>query len=49
MSFIYTWKFSSFVVFPCVNQNLKVDDLNLPEIGPKFEHHEMFPARTNTG
>ncbi|KAL0866494.1 hypothetical protein Bca101_045612 [Brassica carinata] len=28
--------------------NLKVDDLNLPEIGPKFEHHEMFPARTNT-
>ncbi|KAG2240989.1 hypothetical protein Bca52824_096908 [Brassica carinata] len=20
----------------------------LPEIGPKFEHHEMFPARTNT-
>ena len=31
------------------NQNLKVDDLNLPEIGPKFEHHEMFPARTNTG
>ena len=31
------------------NQNLKVDDLNLQEIGPKFEHHEMFPARTNTG
>ncbi|CAH8353107.1 unnamed protein product [Eruca vesicaria subsp. sativa] len=30
------------------NQKLKVDDLNLPEIGPKFEHHEMFPARTNT-
>ncbi|KAJ4885252.1 hypothetical protein Rs2_35345 [Raphanus sativus] len=28
--------------------NLKVDELNLPEIGPKFEHHEMFPARTNT-
>ncbi|CAG7902718.1 unnamed protein product [Brassica rapa] len=28
--------------------NLKVDDLNLQEIGPKFEHHEMFPARTNT-
>ncbi|XP_018492225.1 diaminopimelate epimerase, chloroplastic isoform X1 [Raphanus sativus] len=30
------------------NQKLKVDDLNLSEIGPKFEHHEMFPARTNT-
>ncbi|VVB02498.1 unnamed protein product [Arabis nemorensis] len=29
-------------------QNLRVDDLNLQEIGPKFEHHEMFPARTNT-
>ncbi|XP_010515856.1 PREDICTED: diaminopimelate epimerase, chloroplastic [Camelina sativa] len=28
--------------------SLKVDELNLPEIGPKFEHHEMFPARTNT-
>ncbi|KAJ1265912.1 hypothetical protein BS78_08G109800 [Paspalum vaginatum] len=27
---------------------LKVDDLKLSEIGPKFEHHEMFPARTNT-
>ncbi|KAL6622450.1 hypothetical protein ACP70R_032329 [Stipagrostis hirtigluma subsp. patula] len=27
---------------------LQVDDLKLNEIGPKFEHHEMFPARTNT-
>ncbi|TVU49688.1 hypothetical protein EJB05_01014, partial [Eragrostis curvula] len=27
---------------------LQVDDLKLSEIGPKFEHHEMFPARTNT-
>ncbi|KAF8397541.1 hypothetical protein HHK36_016459 [Tetracentron sinense] len=27
---------------------LQVDDLNLSEIGPKFEHHDMFPARTNT-
>ncbi|KAJ8636892.1 hypothetical protein MRB53_011159 [Persea americana] len=27
---------------------LQVDDLNLAEIGPKFEHHVMFPARTNT-
>ncbi|KAE9447850.1 hypothetical protein C3L33_20260, partial [Rhododendron williamsianum] len=26
----------------------EVDELNLPQIGPKFEHHEMFPARTNT-
>lgn len=30
-------------------QALQVDDLNLAEIGPKFEHHVMFPARTNTG
>ncbi|GAU23049.1 hypothetical protein TSUD_336970 [Trifolium subterraneum] len=29
-------------------QNLLVDELKLAEIGPKFEHHEMFPARTNT-
>ncbi|KAJ0266603.1 hypothetical protein HA466_0005790 [Hirschfeldia incana] len=29
-------------------QDLRVDDLKLSEIGPKFEHHEMFPARTNT-
>ncbi|KAI3995330.1 hypothetical protein MKX01_032132 [Papaver californicum] len=28
--------------------NLLVDDLNLSDIGPKFEHHEVFPARTNT-
>ncbi|CAI0471717.1 unnamed protein product [Linum tenue] len=27
---------------------LLVDELNLAEIGPKFEHHVMFPARTNT-
>jgi len=30
-------------------QDLQVDDLKLEEIGPKFEHHEMFPSRTNTG
>ncbi|EOY07618.1 Diaminopimelate epimerase family protein isoform 2 [Theobroma cacao] len=29
-------------------QNLTVDELNLAAVGPKFEHHEMFPARTNT-
>ncbi|KAJ6750368.1 hypothetical protein OIU85_000947 [Salix viminalis] len=29
-------------------QDLQVDALNLAEIGPKFEHHEVFPARTNT-
>ncbi|XP_057970665.1 diaminopimelate epimerase, chloroplastic [Malania oleifera] len=29
-------------------QGLQVDELNLAEIGPKFEHHKMFPARTNT-
>ncbi|RCV18786.1 hypothetical protein SETIT_3G331200v2 [Setaria italica] len=31
-----------------LKQVLQVDDLKLSEIGPKFEHHEMFPARTNT-
>ncbi|KAD5961760.1 hypothetical protein E3N88_13233 [Mikania micrantha] len=30
------------------DQNLVVDELNLAEIGPKFEHHKLFPARTNT-
>ena len=25
-----------------------VQGLNLPEIGPKFEHHPVFPKRTNT-
>ncbi|XP_028956991.2 diaminopimelate epimerase, chloroplastic-like isoform X2 [Malus sylvestris] len=28
--------------------NLKVDELKLADIGPKFENHEVFPARTNT-
>lgn len=32
-----------------MEQDLQVDELNLAEIGPKFEHHEVFPARTNTG
>ncbi|CAM8923358.1 unnamed protein product [Rhodiola kirilowii] len=27
---------------------LQVDELNLAEIGPKFEHHNAYPARTNT-
>ncbi|KAL0922449.1 hypothetical protein M5K25_006437 [Dendrobium thyrsiflorum] len=27
---------------------LQVDDIQLEEVGPKFEHHEMFPSRTNT-
>ncbi|KAL2898319.1 Diaminopimelate epimerase chloroplastic [Bienertia sinuspersici] len=30
------------------DQNLVVDQLNLADIGPKFEHHDVFPARTNT-
>ncbi|XP_009598959.1 diaminopimelate epimerase, chloroplastic [Nicotiana tomentosiformis] len=30
------------------SQDLHVDELNLADIGPKFEHHVMFPARTNT-
>ncbi len=25
-----------------------VDKLNLPELGPHFEHHALFPRRTNT-
>ena len=32
-----------------IGQTLQVDELNLADIGPKFEHHAMFPARTNTG
>ncbi|XP_008776383.2 diaminopimelate epimerase, chloroplastic [Phoenix dactylifera] len=27
---------------------MEVDDLKLEDIGPKFEHHEMFPSRINT-
>ncbi|KAF6168524.1 hypothetical protein GIB67_015071 [Kingdonia uniflora] len=30
------------------SQALQVDNLNLSDLGPKFEHHEVFPARTNT-
>lgn len=30
------------------SKGLQVDDLKLEEVGPKFEHHEMFPSRTNT-
>lgn len=30
------------------SEGLQVDDLKLAEIGPKFEHHQMFPSRTNT-
>ncbi|KAL9398873.1 hypothetical protein Peur_007834 [Populus x canadensis] len=29
-------------------EDLQVDALNLAEIGPKFEQHDVFPARTNT-
>ncbi|XP_076926309.1 diaminopimelate epimerase, chloroplastic-like [Bidens hawaiensis] len=36
------------VTFGTGNQNLVVDELNLADIGPKFEHHTLFPARTNT-
>ncbi|KAL8509081.1 hypothetical protein ACS0TY_016324 [Phlomoides rotata] len=28
--------------------DLQVDELDLAGIGPKFEHHAVFPARTNT-
>lgn len=27
---------------------LQIDDLDLPALGPLFERHEVFPARTNT-
>lgn len=27
----------------------QVDELDLPRIGPMFEHNPVFPARTNTG
>ncbi|KAG0464718.1 hypothetical protein HPP92_018882 [Vanilla planifolia] len=30
------------------HQALQVDEIKLEEVGPKFEHHEMFPSRTNT-
>lgn len=30
------------------DENLVVDELNLADIGPKFEHHALFPARMNT-
>ncbi|XP_022005945.1 diaminopimelate epimerase, chloroplastic [Helianthus annuus] len=36
------------VTFGTENQNLVVDEINLADIGPKFEHHTLFPARTNT-
>ncbi|KAL6011242.1 hypothetical protein ACLOJK_001687 [Asimina triloba] len=28
---------------------LRVDQLKLEDIGPKFEHNKVFPSRTNTG
>ncbi|VFQ98309.1 unnamed protein product [Cuscuta campestris] len=36
------------VTFGTGNKDLQVDEVNLAEIGPKFENHVMFPARTNT-
>lgn len=32
----------------CVVFMDEVDDLNVSEIGPKFEHHKFFPERINT-
>lgn len=34
-----------FMCPPC----LQVDELDLPRMGPLFEHNAVFPARTNTG
>ncbi|XP_031118080.1 diaminopimelate epimerase, chloroplastic [Ipomoea triloba] len=36
------------VTFGTGSKDLLVDEINLAEIGPKFENHIMFPARTNT-
>jgi len=41
--------FKCHICFDILQQNLIVDELKLAEIGPKFEHHDVFPARTNTG
>eukprot|EP00252_Welwitschia_mirabilis_P019375 TRINITY_DN445_c0_g1_i1.p1 TRINITY_DN445_c0_g1~~TRINITY_DN445_c0_g1_i1.p1 ORF type:complete len:362 (+),score=56.81 TRINITY_DN445_c0_g1_i1:125-1210(+) len=30
------------------SEGLDIDELSLKDIGPLFEHHDMFPARTNT-
>lgn len=38
-----------FLLLVGMEQNLQVDELKLAEIGPKFENHVVFPARTNTG
>lgn len=45
---IFSFRLFDFVVLLFLNQNLQVDKLNLAEIGPKFERHDMFPAKTNT-
>ncbi|KAJ8538357.1 hypothetical protein K7X08_014897 [Anisodus acutangulus] len=42
------WVLIAFPFLLIMRQDLQVDELNLTEIGPKFEHHVMFPARTNT-
>ncbi|KAK1409835.1 hypothetical protein QVD17_36364 [Tagetes erecta] len=36
------------VTFSLGDRNLGPDDFNVADIGPKFEHHSLFPARTNT-
>ncbi|CAH9080490.1 unnamed protein product [Cuscuta epithymum] len=36
------------VTFGTGSEDLQVDEINLADIGPKFENHVMFPARTNT-
>eukprot|EP00887_Chlorella_sp_A99_P004341 scaffold15.g4341.t1 len=33
---------------PTMLRPTQVDELDLPRIGPLFEHHPAFPARTNT-
>ncbi|KAD7479886.1 hypothetical protein E3N88_03022 [Mikania micrantha] len=29
--------------------DMVVDELNMADVGPKFEHHKLFSDRTNTG
>lgn len=36
------------VVFARDNKPIKVDDIDLPYLGPQFENHPQFPARINT-
>ncbi|CAD7702740.1 unnamed protein product [Ostreobium quekettii] len=36
------------VVFSRDGKPIKIDDIDLPSLGPSFENHQEFPARINT-